>query len=157
MQFFTTQFILSREYLSECFDQTLLHGKKTKLRWVFPAVLITIGGSLLAFSEQPKSLSGLVLFLGIIEVLHIRYQRAWWLTRQLWGKGKGYEIKLTIDENGIKTENPKTTTAFMWKNVDRVIETELGVILVIEDGTTQYLSKSLFPAQIVDEILALNN
>ena len=156
MQTFKTQFTLSRDYLAECFDQSLPHGKNARRRYLFPVLLLAFGSGSLIFTEQPKVLGGLLVALSILELLHIRFRRAWWLTRQIWGKGAGTEVQLTIDEDGIQTQNAYVQTALMWSDIKRVIETDLGLILVTKSGGQQYLSKSLFPAELVSEIVAKN-
>ncbi|WP_078085478.1 YcxB family protein [Microbulbifer mangrovi] len=157
MQPFTTRFTLSRDYLAECFDQSLPYGKSAKPNYLFPVLFFAAGTGLLLFSEQPKVASFTLIALAILELLHIRYRRAWWLTRQMWGKGAGTEVKLTVDENGIQTQNADTQTTLLWPDIERVIETDLGLILVAKSGSRQYLSKSLFTADVLSEIMAKTN
>ena len=75
----------------------------------------------------------------------------------MWGRSAGREVKLTIDEDGIQTQNPFTETRLLWAEVDRVIETELGLILVAKSGERQYLSKSLFPADLIRQIVLMGS
>ena len=157
MQPFSTQFILSRDYLSECFDQSLPYGKSAKPNYLFPAVLFSAGVGLLFFTEQPKVVGSMLTALAVLELFHIRYRRAWWLTRQMWGKSAGSEVNLTIDEDGIQTRSLDTQTSLLWGDIARVIETDLGLILVAHSGGQQYLSKSLFPAGVISEIIARNS
>ncbi|WOX06345.1 YcxB family protein [Microbulbifer pacificus] len=157
VQPFNTQFTLSREYLAECFDQSLPYGKSAKPNYLFPVILFAAGAGLLLFTEQPKVVSYMLIALAILELLHIRFRRAWWLTRQMWGKGAGAEVNLTIDEDGIQTQNAYAQTALLWSDIERVTETDLGLILVAKSGSRQYLSKSLFTADLVAEIIAKAN
>ena len=156
MQPFKTQFTLSREYLAECFDQSLPHGKNAKPNYLFPVLLLAAGSGSLIFTEQPKVLGYLLVALGILELLHIRFRRAWWLARQMLGKSANTEVALTVDETGITTKSDYTQTTLLWEDIERVIETDLGLILVTKSGGQQYLSKSLFPAELVSEIVAKN-
>lgn len=156
MQKFQTQFTLSRDYLAECYDQSLPHGKNAKANYLFPAVLFVLGVALLGFTEQPKIAGIASISLGILELVHIRFRRAWWLTRQMWGRSADSEVKLFVDASGVKTQNPYTQSQFLWTDVEQVIETDLGLILRLKNGTQQYLSKSLFSESILCEILALN-
>lgn len=155
MQPYHTQFTLSRDYLAECFDQSLPHGKNAKPNFLFPALLFASGAGLLVFTEQPKHLGIILVALAALELIHIRYRRAWWLTRQKWGKSFNSEVQLTVNDEGIRTENPYTKTELFWADVERIIETDLGLILVAKRGGQQYLSKSLFPVELVDEMIAL--
>jgi len=154
MQPFNTQFTLSREYLAECFDQSLPYGKNATPNYLLPALLLAAGTGLLFFTEQTKIIGSMLIALAVLELLHTRYRRAWWLTRQMWGRSSGIEVKLTIDEGGIQTQNPYTQTALLWADIERVIETDLGLILVAKSGAQQYLSKSLFSAELISAIVA---
>lgn len=154
MQPFNTQFTLSRDYLAECFDQSLPYGKNAKPNYLFPALLFAAGAGLLFFTEQSKIIGSMFVALAVLELIHIRYRRAWWLARQMLGKSADSEVKLTIDEDGIQTQSAGTQTALLWTDIERVIETDLGLILVARSGGQQYLSKSLFSATLISEILA---
>ena len=156
MQNIDTQFTLSRDYLEECFDQTLPYGKNPQPNYLFPGLLIASAAGLLLFTEEPKVAAGILVALAVLELIHIRYRRAWWITRQLWGRSAGREVKLTGDENGIQTQNPFTQTSLLWADIDRVIETDLGLILVAKSGGQQYLSKSLFSAEWISWIVDNN-
>lgn len=156
MQPFNTQFTLSRDYLSECFDQSLPYGKNSRPSYLFPAFLFAFGAGLLFFTEQSKVVSGILIALAVLELIHIRFRRAWWLTRQMWGRNADSEVKLTIDEDGIQTQNLYSQTALLWADIEHVIETDLGLILVTKSGSQQYLSKSLFSAELINEIIAIN-
>ncbi|WNZ57361.1 YcxB family protein [Microbulbifer sp. MKSA007] len=153
MQPFNTQFTLSRDYLAECYDQSLHYGKNVKPNYLFPTLLLSSGVGLLLFTEQPKITSCTLIALGVLELIHIRYRRAWWLARQMLGKSAGSEVKLTIDKDGIQTQNPYTITALSWADIERIIETDLGLMLVAKSGGQQYLSKSLLPAELINEIV----
>jgi YcxB-like protein len=156
MQPFSTQFTLSREYLAECFDQSLPYGKNARPNYLFPAVLLAAGTGLLFFTEQPKVLGWIPIAMAVLELIHIRFRRAWWLARQMWGRSANSEVKLTIDAEGIQTQNPHTQTSIMWTDIERVIETDLGLILVAKSGGQQYLSKSLLSTELISEIVARN-
>tara|TARA_R110002072_G_scaffold31735_18_gene97686 strand:+ start:9542 stop:10075 length:534 start_codon:yes stop_codon:yes gene_type:complete len=154
MQSFTTQFNLTREYLAETYDQSLPHGKSASPNYWFPAVTFGAGAGLLFLADQPAMAGIILLSMAALELLHIRFRRAWWLARQMFGRGADSDVILTIDEDGIQTQNPTTKTALLWVDVERVIETELGLILVARSGVQQYLSKSLFSTELVQEIVA---
>ena len=154
MKRFSTQFILSREYLAECFDQSLPHGKNARPSYLFPVIIIVAGIGLLSFYEQSKVAGLVLLALGSLELIHIRFRRAWWLARQMWGRSANSEVTLTIDSDGIQTRNPYTRSSLQWSDIERVIETDLGIILVSKSGGQQYLSKSVLSAELLGEITA---
>ncbi|MCQ3829381.1 YcxB family protein [Microbulbifer elongatus] len=154
MQPFKTQFTLSRDYLAECFDQSLPYGKGAKPNYLFPALMLAAGAGSLIFTDQPRVLGYMLIAFAILELLHIRFRRAWWLTRQMWGKSAGSEVTVIVDERGITTQSEHTQTALLWSDIHDVIETELGLIIVAKSGGRHYLSKSLFTEDLVSEIVA---
>ncbi|MFT4713734.1 MAG: hypothetical protein ACJAXW_002692 [Candidatus Azotimanducaceae bacterium] len=157
MQSYSTQFTLSRDYLAESFDQSLPHGKSAKPNFLFPALMFTAGAGLLLATDQPSIAGIMLIALAVLELLHIRFRRAWWLMRQTWGRSNDSEVTLTVDEDGIQTQNVHTQTALLWADIEHVIETDLGLILVAKSGGQQYLSKSLFPTEWLNEIVARVN
>lgn len=154
MQPLNIQFNLTRDYLAESFDQSLPHGKNARPNFLFPALMLAAGVGLLFFTEQPMIAGSMLIALAALELLHIRFRRAWWLTRQMWGRSKDSDVELTIDEDGIQTQNSHAQTTLLWVDIERVIETDVGLILVTKSGGQQYLSKSLFTAEWVTEIVA---
>ena len=154
IQPFNTRFTLSRDYLAECFDQSLPHGKNAKPGYLFPALSFTAGAGLLQFSEQLEEVGIILVALAALELLHIRYRRAWWLARQMWGASANSEVSLTLDEKGVRTDSAFAQTALGWADIEHVVETDLGYILVAKLGGRQYLSKSLFPEGLIDELVA---
>ena len=154
MQRFSTQFILSRKYLAECFDQSLPYGKNARPSYLFPAILFVAGTGLLLFIELPKVAGFVLIALAALELIHIRFRRAWWLARQMWGRSANSEVRLTIDSDGIQTRNPYTQSSLLWADIERVVETDLGLILVAKSGGQQYLSKSVLSVELLGEIAA---
>ena len=155
MQPYTTQFSLSREYLGECFDESKAYNKRSGPNFIFPIAMLAIGTFALVWTDQPKSLGIFIFVIGVIELLHIRYKRAWWLTRQMLGKTGGQAVTLKLDEQGIETISGSTVTRTQWLDVSTVAETKRGLILITTAGGQQYLSKSLFPDELVVEILKM--
>ena len=153
MQTFSAQFILSRDYLAECFDQTLPHGKNAKPNYLYPTILLSAGSVLLYLTDQPQSIGWLLVAWATLEFVHIRYRRAWWLARQMWGASANSEVTLTIDDKGIQTQSAVSQTVLLWSKFERMIETDLGYILIDNAGDQQYLSKSLLPIGLIDQFV----
>ena len=98
----------------------------------------------------------MLIALAVLELFHIRYRRAWWLARQMLGRSADSEVTLTINATEIRTHSPYAQTTLLWADVERVIETDLGLILVTKSGGQQYLSKALFSAELIGEIIAID-
>lgn len=154
---FNTQFVLSKEYLAECFDQSLPYGKSAKPNFIFPIAFFAAGVGVVYLADQVKVLGFMLIALAVLELIHIRYRRSWWLIRQTLGRSFNGEVQLTIDENGIQTKTPYTETVVLWKDMKEVIETDLGLILVVKSGGRQYLSKSILPDDLVGIVLSRGN
>lgn len=142
--------------MAECFDQSLPHGKSAKPNYIFPIFLLAVGSVVLRLTDQPEIAGWILIALAVLELVHIRYRRAWWLARQMWGASANSEVTLTIDDEGVRTKSPFSQTALLWSDIERVIETDLGYILVDRAGAQQYLSKSLLPAAVVNELVAMH-
>lgn len=154
MKPFTAQFMLSRAYLAETFDESLPHGKGANPNYWFPAGMLAAGVSLLTMTGQPGFAGAMLVALGVLELLHIRYRRAWWLARQMWGRSANSEVTLSVNEDGIETKSLFVHTTLPFSDVARVIDTELGLILVDKHGEQQYLSRSVLPNDVVQQIIA---
>jgi hypothetical protein len=72
----------------------------------------------------------------------------------MWSRSANAQVDLSINEEAIQTRNPFTETTLLWDDVSHVIETDLGLILVAKTGGQQYLSKSLFSDNVINDILA---
>ena len=145
MQPYETQFTLTRDYLAECFDQSLPHGKSAKPNFILPLTLLTVGSGMLGLTDLPQIVGWVLVAFGLLELVHLRYRRAWWIARQMWGASANSEVTLTIDDEGIRTTSPFAQTSLLWPDVKKVIETDLGHILVNRAGAQQYVSKSALP------------
>ena len=156
MQIYETQFTLDRDYLAECFDQSLPHSKSAKPNYIFPILLLAVGSVFLHLTDQSQMAGWVLIALAALELVHIRYRRALWLARQMWGASANSEVTLTIDDRGIRTQSPFSQTTLLWPDIDRVIETDLGHIIVDRAGAQQYLSKSQLPAGVIKELVALH-
>ncbi len=150
---YCAQFVLSRDYLAECFDQSLPYGKNAKPNFLFPAFFFASGAALLLLTDEHRIVGISLIALAVLELLHIRFRRAWWLARQMWGASANSEVTLTVDDDGVHTQSPFVKTTLFWADVKQAIETDLGFILIDGNRNQQYLSKSLFPDGMMSVLL----
>ena len=139
---FESEFILDRQHLEECYDQSLPFSKNRTPRFKLMALLVLAGVLLLLFGEQQNHLAFFLLALAFLEFISFRYRRAWWLTRQVWSKNSGNTIKLIIDDKGIKTQSLYINNQLLWSDIREVNETERGLMLTLNNGASNYLSKT---------------
>lgn len=151
---FESEFLLTREYFAECYDQSQPFSKNRTPRIKFMALLVIAGGLILLFAEQKNSLAFFLIALAFVEYFSFRYRRAWWLLRQVWSRNSGNTIKLIIDDNGIQIESAYNNQKLLWKDVIKLDETEKGLLLTLPKGQQNYLSKATLNEEVVEFIKA---
>lgn len=139
---FESEFILNRQHLEECYDQSLPFAKNRTPRFKLMAFLVVAAVLILLLGEQQNTLAFFLLALAFLELISFRYRRAWWLTRQLWSRNSGNTIKLIIDDKGIETQSLYNNSQLLWSDIIKVDETEKGLMLTLKNGGSNYLSKS---------------
>ncbi len=139
---FETEFILDRQHLEECYDQSLPFTKNRTPRFKLMTFLVVAAVLILLFGEQQNILAFFLLALALLELISFRYRRAWWLTRQLWSRNSGNSIKLIIDDKGIETQSLYNNSQLLWSDIAKVDETAKGIMLTLKKGGTNYLSKA---------------
>jgi len=154
MEPFHTQFNLTKDYLAECFDESLPHGKSAKPNLLLPIAAIALGAGLFVYAQSFKIVGTMFIAFAVLELVHIRYRRAWWLARQRWGNNANNVVTLTIDDTGVTAKNLSSQTILYWQDIERIIETKRGLILIAKNANQQYLSKSLFTKELIATILA---
>lgn len=148
----TTSFTLSKQYLEECYDESLPYSKHTKPRYVFITILFLSGVLLLSFTEQHPVAGSVLIGLGILEVVSFIYRRAWWLTRQMWSRSANSEVVISMDEQGFRSKNPYTEMLLPWQDIKRHVETDKGIILFAKNGAQSYISKAVLTDEMVGMI-----
>ncbi len=146
---FETEFILNRQHLEECYDQSLPFAKNPKPRFKLMTFLIIAAVLILLLGEQQNTLAFFLLALAVLELISFRYRRAWWLTRQVWSRNSGNRIKLIIDDKGIETQSLHNNSRLLWSDIATVDETEKGLMLTLNKGGSNYLSKAKLNEQVI--------
>lgn len=139
---FQSEFVLNKEHFAECFDQSELLKEKRTPRYKFMAALVIVGLSILIFAEQQMTLGFFLIALAFLEYFSFRYRRAWWLTRQMWSRNSNNTITLDIDDQGVRIHSLYNNTQILWSDVCDVIDTSEGLMLVMDNGGQNYLSKA---------------
>lgn len=139
---FESEFILNRQHLEECYDQSLPFTKNRTPRLKLMTFLVIAAVLILLLGEQHNILAFFLLALALLEQISFRYRRAWWLTRQVWSRNSGNTIKLIIDDKGIETQSLYNNAQLLWSDVSKVDDTEKGLMLTLKNGGFNYLSKS---------------
>ena len=135
---YSTTFILDKAYFIECYQQTVIQDR-TWRAYKKAIMLMVVGLILLMAIEEGGYLTSFLIALGILEALSVRYQQAWWVTRQGLSRAADNEAKLTIDESGIEIHSAFANTVWSWDAIEKLQETSLGWILQ-HNQTRHYLS-----------------
>ena len=90
-------------------------------------------------TDQPDIAGWVFVALCVLEAAY-QIQARLWLFRQTWGRTTS--INSLLMRRSIQASSA-VVNRLAWEEIDRVIETELGVILVLSHGGQQYLSKSV--------------
>ena len=86
-----------------------------------------------------------------VEFLSIRFNKTWWLWRQMMSKAAGESVKLTIDDKGINSQSLHVNQHILWNDVYNITETDCGFLLQLQKNTT-YLSKRCLTQSAIDFI-----
>ncbi|WP_435236998.1 YcxB family protein [Psychromonas sp. PT13] len=139
---FESEFILDRQHLEECYDQSQPFSKNQTPRIKLISLLIIAGITLLIFTDQQNHLAFFLIALATVEYLSFYYRKGWWVTRQFWSKNAGNTISLTIDDKGITTKSLYINSELKWDDISHIDETEKGLLLTLKRNGSNYLSKA---------------
>jgi len=139
---FESEFILNRQHLEECYDQSSAFTKKRTPRYKFMAFLVVAAVLILFFGGAQSSLGYFLIGLTVLEFINFKYRRAWWLMRQVWSRNSGNKITLIIDDKGIKTQSLYNNSQLLWSDINKIDETAKGLMLTLNNGAFHYLSKA---------------
>jgi len=154
---YSTTFVLDRNYYTECFEQSVI--MEHALRRYAKAIFFSFFGALLVlFTEVNEYAAWFVFALGILEALSVRYQKPWWVTRQMFSRASKSEVKLAIDDTGISTDSFYQKSSYAWSDFSTITSTDKGWLLVHAQGknyiSNQFLSneaKSFIREQSVEK------
>lgn len=143
------EFTLDKAHFEECYDESVVVDMRPK-RFLKAGLFVLFGIALL-FSDLTRYAAYFFVGLGIVEALSIRYQRPWWLMRQMMSKAAGNDVTLLIDEHGIKTQSLYVHQLITWGEIYRIKETQAGFLVTHKAGTS-YISKRCLNDDAADYI-----
>ncbi|MEM5527483.1 YcxB family protein [Gammaproteobacteria bacterium AS21] len=145
---YTKTFTLSKEYLSECYDQSVA-VEITILTYKRAIISLVFGICLLVFKLVSDYLAFLVISFGILEVFSTRYAKTWWLWRQMLGKSYKSTVTMLINDAGINISSMHVNETIEWQSVSAIDKTQLGFIVRHPKGS-HYLSNSFLDEATID-------
>lgn len=138
---YSIKYVLDKSHFSETFDQTAVNHHK--FRYNKPIFLSVFGASLLFLIESSAYLGWFIIALGILEALSIRFEKPWWLARQMISKAANSELTLTIDDEGISSESFYVKSHILWSDISKIQATDLGWLLYHAGGKTYVSNRCL--------------
>ena len=145
---YSTSFTLDKAHFRECFDQsvtidTSINAYRKALAFVVVGLLI------LLFTDYEPYLASFIVGLGVVEALSVKYQRAWWVTRQMLGRSSNSTINLTLDETGITTQSALVNFTLNWQDISAIEKTELGTVSDQRWTKALYFGKCFVRASVI--------
>lgn len=151
----TTEYVLDKTFFAECYDQTSqpITFPKAYLKGI---LFFLFGLALLKLELLPNGYIGwFFIALSIIEAFSIYFKRTWWLWRQSISSLSGSKVVFNVDANGVSyksLKNTKNSRTIAWSDIDKVEQSDLGLIFHI-GKQRQYVSKSCLNEEEIAFIL----
>ncbi|KZN38857.1 hypothetical protein N480_11485 [Pseudoalteromonas luteoviolacea S2607] len=147
---FQSEFILDKRYFQECFDESVKMSQYHKPKYALIAFLVSLG-FVAHYLLSQTYLGNFLFILAVIEGIAFYYKRPWWVARQMLSRASGSKVLLTIDDEGIKAENPYRAFSVKWHDIEKVIKTEQGLIIQ-QQRHNQYISGTVLNQDVYDFI-----
>ncbi len=130
---------LDKAHFQECFEQSAPPvNKKDYLKAI---ILGGLGIALFFVEAEHYYIPFFIFCLAVVELLSVKYRKTWWVWRQLMSKSGNSSNKLTICENGIKSQSKQVNNDIAWDDVVAITKTDKGFLLSHNKGVN-YISKS---------------
>ena len=152
---YSTTFKLTREHLSECFEQSVVVDNSI-MAYKRAIISLVFGIWVLIFKLVSDYLAFFVISLGVLEVFSTYYKKTWWVWRQMFGRSYKSQVTLLIDAQGINNRSEHINETIQWSEISALKKTELGFILHHPKGVN-YLSLSYLDSTAIDYVLAQVN
>jgi len=135
---YSTTYVLDKSHFSETFDEskTAIDPQKAYLKSI---ILALVGLIFLLFTEISPYIAWFVVGLSALEALSVRFEKPWWLARQMMSKAANSELTLTIGDNGVSSKSFYVENTISWQDITKVEKTSRGWLLYHTAGRS-YLS-----------------
>lgn len=144
--------MLNKAHFEECYSASVSPVISAS-QFYKAAALSGIGLALLLFSQTSAYLAWFLIALGVLDAVSVRYQKPWWVTRQMLSRAAGSEVLLTINSVGIHNKSHYIDQLITWSEISDVETTAHGLLIHHQQGKS-YLSKSLISTAANDYIFA---
>lgn len=149
----TTKFSLSREYMSESYDQARRYGTKWLLvERIIGTGFILVGLALYIYVNGEMVLPLALVAVGVIELMSNNIKKYFWLRRHSKSKLMGAEVEIKVTDAGIDSRGPFSAGQFNWEGMEKAVRTPKGILLWPQKGMYWYLPENIAGREIVEFI-----
>ena len=149
------KFNLSREYMSESYDQGRKYGSKLLyIERVIGVVFILLGIGLLIYVKAKTVLPLAFIAIGIFELSSNQIKKYFWLRRHTKSKLMNAEVELEVTAEGINSKGPFSHGHFEWSGIEKVVRTPEGVLVWPQKGIYWYLPGKIAGKESIELILS---
>ena len=150
---FIVKLKLSRDYMSESYDQARRYGTKWLLvEWIIGISFILIGLAFYFYLESTEIFPLALVIIGIFELLSNYIKKYFWLRRHAKSKLIDAEVELKVTEIGIDSRGPYSEGIFRWEGVEKFVRTPRGILLWPQKGMYWYLPDNIAGVQTIEFI-----
>ena len=136
-------FTLSKDYYSECFEQSIRYANRWRKYARIAAILfILLGGFLILNSNHHNTLAYFLIAIGIYETMSPIIKKPIWVRKHVKSKLFNTAIDVFIDDKGIETKGKHSEGQVSWQGIERFLETPKGVFIWPQKGVHMYFPKS---------------
>ncbi len=147
---YSTTYILDKTHFNECFDESVKIDNSLK-PYTKAIGFFFIGVALLLTNTNAYA-SWFLVGLGVVEALNVKFNKTWWLWRQMMSKAAGNEVSLTVNEQGVITHSLYVNSKISWDDTSEIEATKQG-FLIKHSGGTSYLSRSTLSSEAIAFII----
>lgn len=139
---YSTSYILDKSHYSETFDESVTID--TSYRPYVKAIVVALVGLVLIYaSDMSPYFCWFLIGLGGVEALSVRFQKSWWLARQIISKAANNEMTLTINTDGVFAKSLYVDGKILWADIKRIEATKQGWLLHFAKGKTYISNRTL--------------
>jgi len=135
---YSTTYVLDKSHFSETYDASVVVDD-SKQPYLKSVIIALVGMAILYLTDIDPHIAWFVVALGGLEALSVRFQKPWWLARQMISKAANNPLTLTIDDIGINTKSLYVEGTILWEDVSKFEKTDLGWLL-FHKGSKAYIS-----------------
>ncbi|NTS78003.1 YcxB family protein [Catenovulum sp. SM1970] len=152
---YTTRYKLDKSHFSETYDESV-PANHSFSKYKKSLILAVIGIALLYLTDHSPYFAWFMIGLAAVDALSVRFDKAWWLTRQMISKAANNELTLTINEDGVHSQSIYVNSKISWEDIVKVEQTKQGWLLHLTKGKT-YLSNRCLSDEVIEFLTAKAN